>query len=245
MRKPLLVKAETALRKHTQNKIWRKTIFNMADGILTPCNVARLWHWFHQVTAPCNVACGSGIMTVNSPSGSKTTLQRETWLWDDMSLNSPNSSTLDCVMWLWNHDSEFTRWQHPAMWHVALGSWHWIRQVAATCNVAGGSGMTCHCIRPNVRHIWNILLVSISATSLHSISHSALDCKILPKSDHPWQKKMTSCRFSRWRISAILDFMGPIMGSIDTIAVNCLFFETRSLAIAERPRVPRVVEYFG
>jgi len=26
-------------------------------------------------------------------------------------------------MWLWNHDSEFTKWQHPAMWYVALG-WH-------------------------------------------------------------------------------------------------------------------------
>ena len=25
--------------------------------------------------------------------------------------------------WLWNHDSEFTKWQHPAMWYVALG-WH-------------------------------------------------------------------------------------------------------------------------
>jgi len=42
----------------------------MADGILTPCNVARSWHWFRQVTAPCNVACGSGIVTMNSPSGS-------------------------------------------------------------------------------------------------------------------------------------------------------------------------------
>jgi len=35
----------------------------------------------------CNVACGSGIMTVNSSSGS--TLQCDTWLWDDMPLNSP------------------------------------------------------------------------------------------------------------------------------------------------------------
>ena len=26
--------------KNKTNKIWRKTIFNMADGILTPCNVA-------------------------------------------------------------------------------------------------------------------------------------------------------------------------------------------------------------
>ena len=59
-------------------KIWRKTIFNMADGIITLCNVARSWHWFRQVIAPCNVACGSGIMTVNSPSGS--TLQCGRWL---------------------------------------------------------------------------------------------------------------------------------------------------------------------
>ena len=50
-------------------------------------------------------------------------------------------------------------------------------------------------------------------------------------------RKMTSCRFSRWRISAILDFRGPIMGSLkspcatsyrssmDTVALNCLVFE--------------------
>jgi len=57
--------------KNQNTKIWRKTIFNMADGILTPCNVA----------------CGSGIVTVNSPSGSN--LQCDTWLWDDMPLNSP------------------------------------------------------------------------------------------------------------------------------------------------------------
>jgi len=48
----------------------------MTDGILTRCNVAR----------------GSGIATVNSPSGS--TLQCDTWLWDDMSLNSPGGSNL-------------------------------------------------------------------------------------------------------------------------------------------------------
>ena len=46
------------------------------------------------VLAPCNVACSSGIMTVNSPSGS--TLQCNTWLWDDMPLNSPGGSTLQC-----------------------------------------------------------------------------------------------------------------------------------------------------
>ena len=27
--------------KNQNNKIWRKMIFNMADGILTPCNMVR------------------------------------------------------------------------------------------------------------------------------------------------------------------------------------------------------------
>jgi len=131
----------------------------MADGILTPCNVA----------------CGFGIVTVNSPSGS--TLQCDTWLWDDMPLNSP---------------------KRPPYWNF---------------------------------------LVSISTTSLQSTCHFAPVSEILSKLDHPRQKKMTSCRFSRWRISAILDFRGPKMGSLkspgttsyrsstDTIALNCLVFE--------------------
>jgi len=33
----------------------------------------------------------------------------------DMSLNSPGGSTLQYGMWLWNHDIEFTKWQHHAM----------------------------------------------------------------------------------------------------------------------------------
>ena len=41
-----------------------------------------------EILTPCNVACGSGIVIVNSPSGS--TLQCDTWLWDDMPLNSTN-----------------------------------------------------------------------------------------------------------------------------------------------------------
>ena len=73
----------------------------MADGILTPCNLARSRYLFRQVIAPCDVACGSGIVTVNSPSGS--TLQCDTWLWDDMPLNSPGGSTLQCGRWPW-HD---------------------------------------------------------------------------------------------------------------------------------------------
>ena len=46
----------------------------MADGILTPCNVV----------------CGSGIVTVNSPSGS--TLQCDTWLWE-------TSAILEFYIW--------------------------------------------------------------------------------------------------------------------------------------------------
>jgi len=57
-----------------------------------------MWH-DRQVTAPCNVACGSGIVTVNSPSHS--TLQCDTWLWDDMPLNSPKRPPY------WNSTSAF------------------------------------------------------------------------------------------------------------------------------------------
>jgi len=103
--------------------------------------------------------------------------------------------------------------------------------------VEGGSKMTGHRIRPNVRHI-GILHLFLSLTiSPQSTCHSAPPVwESLSKSDHPQQKKITSCRFSKWRISAILDFRGPIMGSletpcttsyrsvIDTIALNCLVF---------------------
>ena len=108
------------------------------------------------------------------------TLQCGTWLCDDKTLNSRGGSTLQCCTWLQYHDIESAKWQHPAMWlvalgpwhwicqvaargmwHVARGSWHWIRQVAAPCNVARGS----HWIRPNVRHIGNLLPVSISTIS--------------------------------------------------------------------------------
>jgi len=97
--------------------------------------------------------------------------------------------------------------------------------------------MTCHGIRQNVRHIGILHLVSISTISPQSTCNSAPVCEILSKSDHPQQTKMMSCRFSRWRISAILDFMGLIMGSlkrpcttsyrslIETIALSCLVFE--------------------
>jgi len=162
-----------------------KTIFNMADGILTPCNVAWSWHWFRQVTAPCNVAYGLGIVTLNSPSGS-TRVIRGSWTtchWfrqvtapcnvayglGIVTLNSPSGSTR-VIRGSWT-TCQFAQWQHPAMWHIALESRHWICQVSAPCSVAGGSGMTCHWICPNVRHIGILHLVLISTISQHVILH--------------------------------------------------------------------------
>jgi len=78
---------------------------------------------------------------------------------------------------------------HPAMWHVALESLQLIHQVAASCNVADGSGVTCHGIRPNVRRIRILHMVSILTISPQSTCHSAPVCEILSKSVHPQQKK--------------------------------------------------------
>ena len=51
------------------------------------------------------------------------------------------------AMWH-NRNIDFARWQHPAMWNVALESQQWIHQVAAPCNVIiRGSGMTCRWTR--------------------------------------------------------------------------------------------------
>ena len=71
--------------------------------------------------------------------------------------------------------------------------------------------------------------------SRHVILHQS--AKFYPNRTNDRSKKMTSCRFSRWRISAIFDFRDPIMGSlkspcttsykssIETVALNCLVFE--------------------
>jgi len=114
-----------------------------------------------------------------------------------------------------------------------------------TLNLPGGSTLQCGKQLWNDMPLnftkrlpyWNSTSVSILTISLQSTCHSAPVSEILYKSDHPRQKKMTSCWFSRWRISVILDFRDPIMGSmkrpcttsyrssIDTIALNCLVFE--------------------
>ena len=178
-------------------------------------------------------------------------------MWHDRDIDFAGDCTLQCGMWLWNRDSEFTKWQHRAMWYLALGWRYWIRMVTAPCNVKRSSGImtlnspggsTLQCDRwlwdgipwnsPKRPPYWNSTSGFDFDHITQSTCHSASVCEILSKSGHPQQKKtMTSCRFSRWPISAILDFRGPIMGSlksprmtsyrssIETIAVNCLVFE--------------------
>ena len=127
-----------------------------------------IWRWN---STPCNVAWSLLIIT----------------------LISSGDCTLQCGMWLWNRDSKFTEWQHPAMWYMALG-WH-ATEFAQT-----------HAILEF--YIW------FRFRPHHRSRHVAPVSEMLAESDHRRQKKITSCRFSRWRISAILDFRNPIMGSL-------------------------------
>jgi len=154
--------------------------------------------------------CGT-IMSLISPGD--CTLQCGMWLGEpgNMTVNSPSGSTLQCNMWLWDN----MLLTSPGCSTLQCVRWLW-------------DDMS------NVRHIGILHLVSISTISPQSTCHFATVCEILFKSD---QKKMTSCRFSRWRISAIWDIRGPIISlwnsqcttsyrsSIETIALNCLLFE--------------------
>ena len=137
-----------------------------------------------------------------------------------MTLISPGDCTLQCGMWLWNHDSEFITWQHPAMWYVALG-WHAI-EFAQTSAIL--EFYIWFRFRPHYR-------------SRHVIPHQSPKC--YPNRTTLGTKNCIMSIF-KMQISAILDFRGPIMGSlkspcmtsyrssIDTIALNCLVFLRKS-----------------
>jgi len=171
------------------------------------------WHWICQVAAPCNVACGSGIMTVNSPSG------RPTW-------KVKRGSGMTC------------HWipQVAAPCNVTRGSGmtcHRIRPVAAPCKVTRSSGImtlnspggsTLQCGRwpwhdtplnsPRRPPYWN-------STSGFDFDHiTAVDMTFCTSLRNfiqigpPSAQKNSHVDYSRWRISAILDFMGPIIGSL-------------------------------
>jgi len=143
---------------------------------------------------------------------------------------------LQPAMWH-DHDIDFVMWPHPAMWHVALESWQWIHQVAAPYSVIGGSGMTCHWIRSNVRHVGILHLVSISITSRsrHVILHQSPT--FYPNRTTVSRKKWRHVNFQdggsrpSWILGINnglfekLNYITSYRSSIDTKALNCLVFQ--------------------
>jgi len=152
-----------------------------------------------------------------------------------MTLILPGNCTLQCGIWLWNHDTEFTKRQHPAMWHVALWSWlefaRWQHPAMYRWlwdDIPWNS--------PKRPPYWNSTsgfdFDHITAVDMSFCTNLQNFIQIGPSS----AEKMTSCRFSRWRISAILDFRDPVLGSLkspcmtsyrsstETIALSCLVF---------------------
>ena len=98
------------------------------------------------------------------------------------------------VMWLWNCDTEFTKWQHPALWQVALG-WHAMEFAQRPLYWNSTSGFHNHTLPQS-----NVILYQ--------------SAKFYRNRTTLGRKKVTSCRFSRWRISAILDCRDLMMGSL-------------------------------
>ena len=95
-------------------------------------------------------------------------------------------------------EKRFSIWRieflHPAMWYVALG-WHAIEFAQTSAILEFYSWFP---------------FPHITAVDMSFCTNLRNFIQIGP----PSQKKMTSCRFSRWRISAILDCRDPIMGSL-------------------------------
>jgi len=142
-----------------------------------------------------------------------------------MTLISPGDCTLQCGMWLWNHDSEFTKWQHPEMWQMTVG-WHAMEfaQTSAILEL----------------YIWfrfdHIIAVDMSfCTSLRNF------IQIGP----PSAEKMTSWRFSRRRISAILDFRGPIMGCLKNPCITSYKSPIDTMASRKNAIFPKTKQFKG
>jgi len=145
----------------------------------------------------------------------------------------------DFASWLhpamWHVALESWQWIHQvaAPCNVIHGSGmtcRWIRLLAAPCNMTCSStittlnspgGSTLQCSRwlqddiplnsPKCLPYWNTSGFDFDHITTY---HSAPVYEILSKSDYPRQKKRTSCPFSRWRMSAILDSRDLIMGSL-------------------------------
>ena len=122
---------------------------------------------------------------------------------------------------------------HTVMLAPFVSGRQWIHQLAAPFNVTrcsgittlnspGGSTLQCG------RWLWDDILLNSpkrppywNSTSYFDFDHiTAVDLTVCSSLRNfiqigpPSAEKMASCRFSRWRTSAILDFRGPIMGSL-------------------------------
>jgi len=151
------------------------------------------------------------------------------------------------AMWH-DHDIDFARWLHPAMWHVALESWQ------VTVNSPSGSTLQCdtwlrndicHWIRPNVRHI-GILRFRFRPHHAVDMSFCTSLRNFIQIGPPSKEKKITSCPFSRWRISAVLDFRNPIMRSLKSPRTTSYrssgtYIDSKLLSFWEN----RILFYFG
>jgi len=121
------------------------------------------------------------------------------------------------AMWLWNRDSEFTKWQHPAIWYVAL-EWH-ATEFAQTSAILEF-------------YIW-FPFPHITAVDMSFCISLQNYIQIRP----PSAEKNDVMSISKMADLRHLGFQGSVMGSlkspcatsyrssIDTIALKCLVFE--------------------
>ena len=139
------------------------------------------------------------------------------------------------AMWH-DHDIDFVRWLHPAMWHVAVESWQALGWHAI--EFAQTSAILefyiwfrfrpYHCSRHVILH--------------HLRNFIQID-PIWIKSTNLGRKIWRHVDFQDGGSQDILDFRGPLMGSlkspcttsyrssIDTVALNCLVFEKIALFV--------------
>jgi len=117
------------------------------------------------------------------------TLKCGMWLWDDMPLNSPVAAPCDVT-----RSYGIMTLNSPGGSNLHCGKWLWD-------DMPWNS--------PKRPPYWN-------STSDFDFDHiTAVDMSFCTSLRNfiqigpPLAEKMTSCRFSRWRISAILDFMVP------------------------------------
>ena len=157
-------------------------------------------------------------------------------------LISSGDCTLQCGMWLWSRDSEFSKWQHPAMWYVPL-EWHAIEfaQTSAILHLHIASGLHFH-TSPQSTCSGGAMGGAAGARAPavkpcapdvpRQLSYSDVDHKRIN-----WLKARHYFEDVNYDAIAIIITLNP--------ADIRLMFSTRSSAVAASPHVPRVIEYFA